>query len=350
MNIENHSIYRRICRDMNDGVLVISSSGEILHINDMCREILELKDVPSGSSYIEIFPIDDERNEDLHELIFSAIYEKNQLHTKDLDYYLSAKDDKTPKKKHLKFVSSFLMDEAKKKKVGIVVIISDETALYTLHKQRRESSIIFSLMMLGVCINTLLWGFFAYIGKPLEPWLASKMIELFSIIMSIIIFTQTDFSFKDIGLKITNVRATFIPSILLTIVGLVLLFGGKYIIQQYAPTFFPEGAPFWDWSVANSSDIIYIFTVILQEFLSRSVMQESLLRIFVGKYSVAISIVVSSAIFGVLHIAYGFPYMIASALFLGIFGIFYYKQRNIWALCIPHYILGEAAVFLRYLV
>ena len=79
-------------------------------------------------------------------------------------------------------------------------------------------------------------------------------------------------------------------------------------------------------------------------------MQENLNRIFTGKYAGLLSIVVSALVFGVLHIAYGFPYMLAASLLLGILGIFYHKQGNIWGLCIIHYVLGEIATFLRYLI
>ena len=41
-------------------------------------------------------------------------------------------------------------------------------------------------------------------------------------------------------------------------------------------------------------------------------MQENLNRIFTGKYAGILSIIVSALVFGVLHIAYGFPYMLAA--------------------------------------
>lgn len=98
------------------------------------------------------------------------------------------------------------------------------------------------------------------------------------------------------------------------------------------------------------ADIIYPFTVILQEFLARGVLQENLNRIFIGKYVGATSIVISALVFGVLHIAYGQPFMLSASILLGALGILYYKQGNIWGLCIVHYVLGEAATFLRYIV
>ena len=82
--------------------------------------------------------------------------------------------------------------------------------------------------------------------------------------------------------------------------------------------------------------------------LYRGVIHENLRRIFVGKHSEAMAIVVSSLIFGALHIHRGFIYMIAATALLSIFGVLYRRQNSIWGLCIPHFVLGEIIWFLGY--
>ena len=183
-----------------------------------------------------------------------------------------------------------------------------------------------------------------------EPWVMSLMIEGMSVLMFVIILKMTSFSIRDIGLRIANARATFVPAVWITVTVGAALVVGKWILLQLVPGFFPENAPFWDWSVATPADLIYPLTVVLQEFLARGVMQESLNRIFIGRHAAAVSILVSALVFGVLHIAYGLPYMVGASLLLGVLGILYHKQGNIWGLCIIHYVLGEMATFLRYLV
>lgn len=157
-------------------------------------------------------------------------------------------------------------------------------------------------------------------------------------------------SLRDIGLRVENPKKTFLPSILIAVGGTVLLVGAKLVILQVAPSFFPADAPFWDWSVGNLSDVFYPLTVLLQEFLDRGAMQANLKRIFVGRYASALSIVVSSLIFGVLHISYGLPFMLGAALLLGVLGVLYEKQGNLWGLAIVHYVLGEVVTFLRFTI
>ena len=79
----------------------------------------------------------------------------------------------------------------------------------------------------------------------------------------------------------------------------------------------------------------------LQEFLPRGIIHENLRRIFIGKNKEVVAIIISSLMFGTLHIHRGFIYMIAATALLSIFGILYRIQNSIWGLCILHFILGE---------
>ena len=301
-------IIPRILRDMNDGVLVLDRQGQILFLNEQGRKMLGESQDMAGRNYAAAFLEQDleEENDAFHQFVLDAVYDKEHAHSGEADY--KARNEKT---RRFSLTSSFLR---------------------------------------SVCLYLFLWSLLRYLNAEPPTWVMTLLIEAISIVMFVIILKTTSFSIKDIGLRITNARGTFLPDILITAAGTALLIFGKIILLRVAPGFFPEGAPFWDWSVGTPADVIYPLTVILQEFLARGVMQESLNRIFTGKYAVATSIVVSALVFGVLHIAHGLPYMLGATLLLGVLGIFYHKQGNIWGLCIIHYVLGEVATFLRYLI
>ena len=44
--------------------------------------------------------------------------------------------------------------------------------------------------------------------------------------------------------------------------------------------------------------------------------------------------------FSALHIHLGLGFMAGSFLLLSVFGILYERQKTIWGLCIPHFLLG----------
>lgn len=339
-------IRQRIIRDMDDCVLVLDMQGKILYLNEKGREILGGNQNLKGCSYAAAFldKYTEKENDAFHQFVLDAIYEKDNVHHGEASY--KASDGAI---RYFNIRSSFLRSEDGLKKIGVVLLFSDITEIELLNRRRRESSVIFATFMTCICLYLFLWSFLRHMGIEPPSWIMNIMVEVIAGIMLVIIWKTTSFSIRDAGFRIKDAKATFVPDILITLAGCVVLILGKIILLRAVPGFFPKGAPFWDWSVGTFADIVYPFTVILQEFLARGVMQESLKRIFTGKYSGAMSIAISALIFGVLHIAYGFPFMIASSLLLGVLGTLYYKQGNIWGLCIIHYVLGEAATFLRYL-
>lgn len=346
MKVMESQMVPRILRDMEDGVLVLDTHGHILFINDRGRALLGIQP-EAGKTYASAFLTDSAggANDQFHQFVLDAVYDKESTHSGEASY-----EGPEGQKHRFRLTSSFLRDEHGKQSIGIVVVFSDITELERLNMQRRESSVIFAVLMICVCAYLFLWSFLRMLSAEPEPWVMSLMIEGMSVLMFVIILKMTSFSIRDIGLRIADARATFVPAVWITVIVGAALVAGKWILLRLAPGFFPENAPFWDWSVATPADLIYPLTVVLQEFLARGVMQESLNRIFIGRHAAAVSILVSALVFGVLHIAYGLPYMVGASLLLGVLGILYHKQGNIWGLCIIHYVLGEMATFLRYLV
>lgn len=340
-------IVPRILRDMNDGVLVLDMRGAILYINEQgCKLLGQSRDL-IGRKYATALMAQDvqDKNDAFHQFVLDAVYDKDNTHSGEASYQLPNQAER-----QFRLTTSFLYGEDGTQKIGVVVMFSDVTEITRLHRQRRESSTIFAIMMICVCTYLFLWSLLRHLNIEPPGWVMSVLIEAMSVVMFVVILKTTSFTIRDIGLRITNAKATFLPDILITVIGAAALILGKVVLLRVAPGFFPEGAPFWDWSVGTVADIAYPLTAILQEFLARGVMQESLRRIFTGKHAGTLSIVVSALVFGVLHIAYGLPYMVASSLLLGLLGILYHKQGNIWGLAIIHYVLGEVATFLRYLI
>ncbi len=331
---------------MSDGVLVLDDRGTVLHLNERGRALLGETRELAGEKYASLFAENVQGDNDaFHQFVLDAVYDKVHTHSGEIDYRMPGGE-----KRRFRMTSSFLRGEDRQTQTGVVVLFDDVTELARLQRQRRESSIVFAVLMICVCVYLFLWSLLRYLGLELPGQVMTVVIEGISILMFFIILKTTSFSLKDIGLRITDPKATFVPDLLITAAGLAVLAGGKLILLRAAPGFFPAGAPFWDWSVLNWSSIVYPFTAVLQEFLARGVMQENLLRIFDGKHAAALSIIVSSLVFGVLHIAYGLPFMLGASLLLGALGVLYHKQGNIWGLSIIHYVLGEAATFLRYLI
>ena len=332
----------RILRDMNDGVLALNQHGEILFLNDMGRGLLGLTEDPAGERYASVFMADesDGKNDAFHQFILDAVYDKANEHTGTISY--QRKDEQM---RSFRLTSSFLRGSDSGDEDGVVVVFSDVTELERMQRERNDASVVFAVTIVCVSAYLFLWSVLGFFHVNVSTEVMTHVIHVISIIMFIVILKKTSFTVADIGLRIKDPKRTFIPDIAIALGVVALMIGAKLVILQFVPDAFPAGRPFWVWRI----NVMYMLISVFQEFLARGVMQENLRRIFTGKHSDAVSIVVSALIFGVLHIAHGLMYMIAATLFLGLLGVLYNKQRNIWGLAIIHYVLGASGVALGFL-
>ncbi len=330
----------RILRDFDDGIITFDRSGTIRYINPAATLILGLRGNAVGKRYQELFG---KENEELWELLAQATADKDASHRSDI---LFRREDGSLVRLNTSCIC--LQDNEDPLERSYAIHFDDITEIDALRRKRRESSAVFIGTMTAVSVWAYVVALWHMTGQKLSQEIMTQFIHAIALVMFVYIRRYTHFSFEEMGLKIKGISKAIKTDCLLTAVFAAVLFGIKLIVLHVSPGFFAEGAPFWDWGRLNWSDYTYPLTVVLQEFLSRGVIHENLRRIFVGKYSEAAAIIVSSLVFGALHIHRGFMYMLAATALLAIFGILYRKQNSIWGLCIPHFILGEVVWFLGF--
>ena len=330
----------RVLRDFDDGIITFGRDGIIRYINPSASLILGLTENTVGKPYQELFG---KENESLWELLAQATEEKETSHRGDVLY--RRKDGSTVL---LNASCICLRDGDGSRQTTYALHFDDITEIDTLRRKRRESSAVFIGTMTGVSVWMYIVALWRLTGETLSQEIMTQFIHLIALIMFFYIRHYTHFTYEEMGLKIKGIGKAVKTDCLFTVIFAAALFGVKFILMRTSPGFFPAGAPFWDWGRLNWSDIAYPVTVVLQEFLSRGVIHENLRRIFVGKHSEGAAIIVSSLIFGALHIHRGFMYMLAATALLSIFGILYRRQNSIWGLCIPHFVLGEIVWYLGF--
>ena len=337
---EQGTIDTRVLRDFDDGVITFDRRGVIRFINPAASLILGLSGNSVGKRYQELFG---RENEELWELLAKATEQKEASHRGDILY---RRADGSVARLNTSCIC--LRDDRDPRKNEYVIHFDDITEIDALRRKRRESSAVFIGTMTAVSVWMYIVAFWQLTGQKASQEIMTQFIHAIALVMFFYIRHYTHFSFEEMGLKIKGISGAVKLDCLLTAVATAVLFGLKALLLRVSPGFFPRGAPFWDWSRMNWSDYTYPLTVVLQEFLSRGVIHENLRRIFVGKYSEAAAIIVSSLVFGALHIHRGFFYMIAATALLSLFGLLYRRQNSIWGLCIPHFVLGEVVWFLGF--
>ena len=330
----------RILRDFDEGLITFDRGGVIQYINPAASMILGLTDNAVGKRYRDVFSGD---NDEFLSFLVKSMAEKNTSYRGNI---LFRRADGISVRLDTSCIC--LQEEEDPQERSFAIHFEDITEIDALRRKRRESSAVFIGTMTAVSVWIFVVALWQMTGQKISQELMTQFIHAISLLMFFYIRRYTHFTFEEMGFKIRGISKAVLTDCLLTAVFTAALFILKLVIMRVKSGFFDESAPFWDWSRLNWSDIIYPLTVVMQEFLSRGVIQENLRRIFVGKHSEAAAIIVSSLLFGALHIHRGFIFMIAASALLSIFGVLYRKQNSIWGLCIPHFVLGEVIWFLGY--
>lgn len=335
----NNDLLNRITRDIPDGVIVLDMHGVVSFINPNASKLLEIDELRPNEKYhmLEDFRED---NDDFFQFLLNAIYKTDIVHTGNIKY--------VTRKNHEKWFyisTSTLFSQDGKNIEGIVVQITDISEYHLLEQKAYDSAFVFVLLMAGVC----LWSFVSLIweslGQPISSSAMTMIVEGFGFIVFFILWRYTSITIKDMGLNIKGVENYIRIDFKYTMIFAVIMIVVKVVLLFVNPSMFMKKTLFnfdmFDWSC-----YMYPITVIAQEFLSRGVIHESIKRIIPGKYSDFWAIFVSSLFFGAIHIHKGILYMVGAFFLLSIFGLIYRKQKTIWGLCIPHFVLGTLLVLL----
>lgn len=333
----------RILRDIDDSVLALDEHGRITYINEQCRALLGIGTSSVGQTYAEVFFDEGKKeNDSFHQFVVDAVCSKEKKHVGSVTF-----TDKDGKRKHLRITSSFLRGEGDDG--GVVLVLSDITETEILRKKRYDASIVFSCVTACVCLYLLLLATLDFFKINVPTKALTQVINGIVCLFSVIIYKRTEFTFDELGLKIRDYKRTFISSVAIAFSVVALLIVAKLIIAKLSPGFFADGTPFWNWNIGLYSWISYIFTCIIQEFLARSMIYGSIKKMFNGKHAVLLAMLLSSLLFGAVHIAHGFMYMSMAIILLGSLGGLYEKHGNIWGVTIIHFVLGQAAACLGFL-
>lgn len=342
----NTELIPRILRDMNDGVLALDQNGRIIYINPQSRDLLQLTEDALGKTYAEVFfgEHQGKENDAFHQMVLDAVYGKEEIHRGTTVFM-----DRQNQKRYLSITSSFLKNDYTEDSCGVVMVMSDVTETEALKKKRYDASIVFSCVTACVCLYLLLLAILEFLKINVPTKALTQVINGIVCVAGVIIYKKTEFSYDELGLKIKNCKETFITAIAISAAVVALLAAVKVILLKSNSGFFAEGIPFWNWNIGLYSWISYVFTSVLQEFLARSMIYGSIRKMFDGKNGTMAAIILSSLLFGAVHIAHGFMYMAAAMILLGALGGLYEKQRNIWGVAVIHYVLGQAACCLGFL-
>ena len=324
----------RITRDITDGLIVLDVKGTVIYVNPSAKKILDTPELEEGKKYAEFMAADTTGvNDDFHQYVLDCVYDKDRDQTGFLNY--TCPDGS----RHVfRVLSSYAYNEEKTDSIGIILQFSDVTETYRAQQKERDAAIVLVVLLAMISIWNLAVGIWEFAGKKISSSTMTQIVEAMGAVGAYFLLRKTSITKEDLGLKFKGIRRYVIINGSVSVAIVLLMILVKFIMRLNGV---PSAAdPLINFSAWGISETIYPITVVIQEFLTRSVVQSSVARILPWKNSFAVAIALSTVFFGALHIHKGLGFMIGSCLLLSVFGIVYHKQRTIWPVCIPHYLLG----------
>ncbi|MCI2050083.1 MAG: CPBP family intramembrane metalloprotease [Lachnospiraceae bacterium] len=224
----------------------------------------------------------------------------------------------------------------------LIAVISDVTEREKARKEREDAAVVSFSLFSFICLNVVFYKFLDYFFPGvISRSNYSKLVILSAVVLSVLLWKRIRFP-MNVKLKdIKDLRQGFLIglgcSLLLCAIKALLRSQGHF-----------QNGPFFDITRWNLSRTIYPLSVITQEILSRSVLYDNLKRVFTGPRKTANAILVSSLMFSTFHISYPFPMVAGAFLLLSLFGIYYEKTKNLWSLCLIHYMVGITFLLLDF--
>lgn len=336
--MENKKDINRLLQDIEEGIIIIDNDGTISSINPKALKILNIKGDYIGRKYASFFSTDN--NDEFHQMIIDAVENKRISHKKRIKY-------NTSNTINTLYISSSILKDSEDNQIGVILSFDDVTIEEVLKKKISDSALIFIILVALLSIWMFACAVFINDENPINSSLFGRFIMYLPLLFTPVAIKICGFTIEDLGLKIDGIKKHIKLDTLLTLIGVLVMCLIKLIILKVNPsfTFYNPNNVFFDFSKYTIlGRLEYGICVISQEYLSRGLVYECVRRIVStdknSKYVDTIAIIVSSLYFAALHIYLGVTYMIGAFVLLSIFGLLYKKQRSIWGLCIPHYILG----------
>ena len=167
----------------------------------------------------------------------------------------------------------------------------------------------------------------------------SKYIEAIMGIGAVFLWKTTDFVQPWLGMRVEKGtgRRTVLTCISIAAGITAIYIIARLILQNFVPEI--AARPFFRTYFNVKLRKFYLLTSVIQEFLSKGVLQYGLEKTL-PKRNWKTAVLVTAAVFGMLHI-HQTPYYIVGAIGLAVVsGFIYHKQGNIWASATLHFFLA----------
>lgn len=222
------------------------------------------------------------------------------------------------------------------------------TQLTALNRQRSELASIFTSVVLVITAYTFILSILNasflshYEHAALIKFMSSRLIEAVTLLIVVRIIIKSGQPAKNFGLSREGWKGQILESIWVTAAAIAFLLLFKRIAIALNFGIFTEvsliSVKYLDWSYAT-----YIVVAPLQEFIARGVIQSSLQRLLVGRHNDFWAILITSFLFGSLHLFTSHNLAIAAVVTSWLWGWMFARQKSLIGVSLSHFFIGNVA-------
>lgn len=335
---QKHTIFE----NMSDGIITVSSEGIISYVNSAASKILEL---PSDSLLEQSFHdtlLSNKKNKTFNHIFHHCLKRNCSTSREVVSYYIG----NIVKYFRIKITLINQPEDSTPDHIfqGMLVLIEDITDKRNLKQHERDCAMLFAGIVMCITIYLSAWSLLRFtLHVPVRISTYTLMIEGMTLILFLEIVFFTSFSLKDIGIVPSRdkIAAYAKQTFAIAAFAWIVLLISKFILQLI-------DAPVKSYYIGGSihGAVSYIFTSFLQEFLARGVIQTSVKTLMRVKYQIPISILLTSMLFALMHLPFGFIFMFGTFILSIALGILYEQQKSIWGCFFLHWSVGYLAMCL----
>lgn len=194
-------------------------------------------------------------------------------------------------------------------------------------------------LITAVAVVQIVLKVFTTLVPDVQSQILSRIIEGIMLIFAVLFALRTTFVQPWFGLKVEKPdrKRTILTCILLSI-GIVILFiAARLLLSQFSADIAER--PFFRTYLNIKHRRYYIFSVLLQEILAKSVLQYGMEKTLPeNKWYIALPL--SALVFGMLHIYHSLYYILGAIGLALISGILYHRQKNVWSSFVLHFLIA----------
>lgn len=332
----------RIFENMSDGIMTVNEAGEITYMNSACERMFDTTfSELQGQAFEDVF-LGNRKNKAFNKLCLASL-KKNEVSEKTSVKYIWKS-----KTQYFNVDISLIQQEYNtndnKRFPGMLLLFDDTTAKHHLKQHEHDCAYIFAGLIVCISLYLSIWSLLRFTLKlPVKNATFTLMIEGMTFLLFLEILFLTSLSMKEIGLipNFSRFKKNLMETLCIAATGCILLVITKLILILM-------GYPIKSYFIGGSlhGAYTYIFTAFIQEFLARGVIQTSVGSLMKVKYQKQFGIFLTSLLFALMHLPFGFIFLVGAFLLSLVLGYLYERQGDLWGCAFLHWSCGYLAMCL----